>query len=141
MTPEQLAEIEQRWPPSSLAGQDVHALVAEIKRLQDAADWQFCDAQAAHRACEGLEAEVKRLRGIVDNMPRTADGVDVERGMTIYDADGDEFRVISAQWLDTCVVSETYEIDHVRAQGFYSTREAAEAAREKQSPTPAEGAE
>ena len=69
------------------------------------------------------QCELKRLRAIVDNLPKTADGVPVTPGMTLWGLGG-EYGI---------------DVNHIRAGGnyplMYSTSEAAaQAAKNKRPP-------
>jgi len=73
-----------------------------------------------------LEAEIAELEDIVDKLPTTADGVPVVPGMEIWHPDGRTGTASIAYYGRGCFPS------YVVAEYCYSTREAAEAAKEKQ---------
>ena len=78
-----------------------------------------------------LEAELERLRAIVDKLPRTADGVPVVPGMEVYYPirSGTRQGEILQQWVnDSLDVTPCRSTNRVAIYSWYSTREAAEAA-------------
>ena len=88
-----------------------------------------------NRDCERcqLVAKIERLQAIVDTLPKTADGVPIHPGMTLFDKDGFSdtkvtgFQVsVSGELL--CLYSPN-GFDAI-CSGYYSTREAAEKASE-----------
>ena len=77
--------------------------------------------------------EIERLRAIVDKLPKTADGVPVVPGMTLYSSQNicGAFRkpeiVVSLEVYANHETSEWMD-GHLEVELLYSTREAAEAA-------------
>jgi len=99
-------------------------------QLLDARD-QLIDA---HGRVHRLEKQNQRLRGIVDKLPKTADGVPVVPGMRLYRYDGSF--VPGDDWFDTTVRAMTHtcatftsddEDGEWSFDKWYSTREAAKA--------------
>lgn len=91
------------------------------------------------RWCRGLNGELKRQAAVVEKLPRTADGVPVAPGDTVfYDwgiSSSVEYRLAGYEW------NGEFWTVHFAGGGFstgwkwtqtYSNREAAEAARAKQ---------
>ncbi len=69
-------------------------------------------------------AELERLRAIVDKLPKTADGVAVTGDETLHVAYGSGL-------IHSFVVTGPYITSTYGIEGAYSTRETAEAAKEK----------
>jgi hypothetical protein len=78
--------------------------------------------QAINSATADLRAENERLKEVVEKLPKTADGVPVVPGMTIYD--------LRPSGCTPFFVSAVFEkaSKHNMYADCYSTREAAEAA-------------
>lgn len=72
---------------------------------------------------DDVRDELRRLRELVAKLPRTADGVPVVPGMTVYDAEGEPVS-IGGGWFDV-VCGDGLESGMIRAAGHYSTAEAA----------------
>jgi hypothetical protein len=95
--------------------------------------WDFCrrceenQQEIARINTARLRAENKRLTEIVERLPKTADGVAVVPGMDLYEA-RDIFGETEIRKVDS--VATTTFPDVVIIEECYSTREAAEAARE-----------
>jgi hypothetical protein len=80
--------------------------------------------------CESFQAEVDRLKAIIDRFPKTMDGVVITPGMKVYDVQpggyiqGVDVKYFEAQ-TDASIPEPVYYLP-----GCYSTHEAAEAALE-----------
>lgn len=94
-----------------------------------------CDENESLRAeLAKANAEIERLRSIVDSLPKTADGVPIIPGMTlwlvVYNALGQQVYeavpdvVVEGEYVRTWFGA-------IRSDRCYSTREAAEAARDE----------
>ena len=77
---------------------------------------------------EDALAEIKRLRAIVDKLPRTADGVPVVDGMELFRRDRFSANDIMPASAKTDAYWVTHDGQHVvdDSKTFFSTREAAE---------------
>lgn len=74
-----------------------------------------------------LRQQLAEAKAVIDKLPKTADGVPVVAGMSLYHSSG-EFSTVSE--VSIVVVNCGHQIvEH--ASRYYSTREAAEAARAK----------
>jgi hypothetical protein len=109
------------------AGADAEDLTKENAQLKfEKAQLKFEKAQ--------LQVENERLRAIVDKLPKTADGVAVSDWHIVYRGDGTELVVLTMACEEVCVDRETdqWECNPVLTsiRNCYSTREAAEAAKE-----------
>jgi len=89
---------------------------------------------------EALQAEIKRLRDIVDKLPKTADGVPVVPGMTVWVNDNG-IGVYAERHVEEVANTGFYKYVERRAgwscewcagKNSYSTREAAEAGGKKE---------
>jgi len=92
------------------------------------------------RKTEALKAEVKRLREIVDRLPKTADGMPVMQGDTLFgvsEIDGRIIRLTADEPTLWAAIEDLPDegVSDERIWDFcanaYSTREAAEGAKEK----------
>ena len=94
-------------------------------KLENALAFAKATAVAVH-ASDSKQAKIAELEDIVDKLPTTADGVPVVPGMEIWHPDGRTGTASIAYYGRDCFPS------YVVAEYCYSTREAAEAAKEKQ---------
>lgn len=124
MTPERLAEIEAKLDPAA-------------RKLADG-DSLCCGwAEAYDQDIPALIEEVRRLRAIVDKLPKTADGVTVVPGDVVWmlamhggvEGQPAELAVWETEVIDQDTDSREQTVCHSIA-GCYSTSEAAEAAKE-----------
>lgn len=92
--------------------------------------------------CEAYEERHVRNRAIIDALPRTADGVLIEIGMTLYWTAGSCDAVIESREVSSIMTEEiNYFVFYCTGDGttyampvefgLYSTRTAAEAAKEQ----------
>ena len=94
-----------------------------------------CDMRMYQRLLAAKDAEIERLRAIVDRLPKTADGVPIAKGTIIYQAAGAynmlEHEVSGWQFADDGSLKILMFGRGWTAfcDGWYSTRELAEAAR------------
>ena len=107
--------------------------IAELARLQTA-------LEAIEISYKGMQERAEEAEAVVEKLPKTADGVSIVPGMTVYIFVGghiDEREVRGPYGLACLLVREPARhgacegTRHELAGSCYSTREAAETAREK----------
>ena len=79
---ERIAELEHE---AAALGKDMEEAVEENERLNEELDGHAQANCVRNGRIRELEAEVERLRAIVDRLPKTEDGVHIVPGMTVYD--------------------------------------------------------
>lgn len=75
--------------------------------------------------------EIERFRAIVDRLPKTADGVPVVPGMTLWARLRGRWVEVAVAQVALCGVLSTAHHGYISAKNTFSTREAAEAAKEE----------
>lgn len=87
-------------------------------------EW-LIEMDQGRRTIASLKIEVEQLRAIVDKLPKTADGVPVVPGpRTLW-----EWCSLRSEAREVRPVNPAYQNEGIDFSGYYSTREAAEAAK------------
>ena len=89
------------------------------------------EIQEADERVAKAEAEVQRLKAIVEKLPKTADGVPIVPNKIYWIRGRDGIRSIRSDSIDVCQdgsLTVGYEGTYYEPEDLYSTREAAEAA-------------
>jgi len=150
-----LAQAREDMRTESIRAADAEAaLRTSRKALSDAlgeflaknkcvADLEAVNANLITRIEAETSAEVKQLRAIVDRLPKTADGVPITPGMTVFIPHPrpsnlvTEREVVAPYGTLACLTKEPAHCGccesttHRQARECYSTRDAAEGAKEK----------
>jgi hypothetical protein len=121
---------------ASVARQELAKIIGERDKLAARAETLECEGRTLHydlamakSQLEQAQAEIARLREIVERLSKTADGVPMTEGMTAWVPK-------SAGVIDEVTMMTAYAMNAIGtpfpAEDCYSTRDAAEKAKDKQ---------